>query len=147
MATINSLLKKFQSIDTGAIIDESFIATEPDFERAQQSQLKAGKTKTGDSISPAYKSDAYAAKKATMNPLPGFGVPDLFLKGSFSEQINVRLEGETVLEFSNDSKAPQLVEKYPDIFGLGTSFKSDYLSILRPVVNENISNFVGLSFK
>jgi hypothetical protein len=145
--TIGTLLNKFQSIDTNAIIDESFIATEPDFELSQQAQLKAGKTSTGDPISPAYLSDAYAAKKNAMNPLPGYGVPDLFLTGSFSEQINVKLEGETVLEFSNDEKAPQLEEKYANIFGLGSSYKKDYLSVLRPVVNENISNFVGLSFE
>lgn len=146
MATINSLLQKFQALDTDEIINESLVETVPQFEETQRLQLMAGKTKSGDPIEPVYLSNKYAAAKNEMNSLPGLGVPDLRLTGAFYEGIDVEVGNDDLDIISKDSKGPQLENKYADIFGLGTDFKSDYLDILRPVVNEKISNFVGLTF-
>lgn len=146
MATINSLLQKFQSLDTDEIINDSLVATTPEFEDAQRLQLTAGKTKTGEAIQPTYMSNKYAAAKNEMNTLPGLGVPDLKLTGSFYEGIDVEVGGDAFDIISKDEKGPQLENKYPDIFGLGTDFKKDYIEILSPIVNEKISNFVGLNF-
>ena len=147
MLTITSLLQKFQTIETEAIIQDSFNDTQYQFELIQQNQLIAGKTNTGDPISPPYKNEKYSTKKNAMNPLPGPGIPDLFLTGSFSKQINAIPEGDRILIFSNDEKAPVLEDKYKNIFGLGTNFKIQYLNEnLGPSLREKITNFIGLQF-
>ena len=146
MSTISSLLQKFQSLDTDEIINESFVATTSQFEDTQRLQLMAGKTKTGDPISPSYMSPKYAAAKNEMNSLPGLGVPDLNLTGAFHEEIDMEVGNDSLDIISKDSKGPELEDKYKDIFGLGTNFKTDYLEILSPVINEKISNFTGLPF-
>jgi hypothetical protein len=58
------------------------------------------------------------------------------------------VEGESIREFSNDEKGPELEKKYKNIFGLGKDFKKDYLvNNLGPSVQEKISNFTGLKFQ
>jgi hypothetical protein len=148
MSTIKSLLEKFQALDTGSIIDESLNETRDDFEKANIEQLRAGQTNDGSLIVPDYMHGAYAKKKNAMNSIPPFGTPDLILTGSFTSQLNAIVEGESIREFSNDEKGPELEKKYKNIFGLGKDFKKDYLvNNLGPSVQEKISNFTGLKFQ
>lgn len=148
MLTITSLAQKFQQLDTDKIVQESFEETKEDFKQSQKEQLKAGKTKTGQGITPRYRSPKYARVKHEMNPLPGFGTPDLYLTGAFSQGLNVEFSSDTIDIISTDEKGPDLEHKYRDIFGLGTTFKKNYLeSSLAPLVREKISTFTGLSFE
>lgn len=145
--TIVSLSAKFQTLDTNKIIQESLVETIPQFEASQKDQLYAGKTKKGTKIRPGYRNLKYAAAKAAMNPLPGFGTPDLKLTGSFYAGLDVEVGKDVFDIISKDEKGPMLENKYPDIFGLGTTYKSKYLSEgLGPVVRGKISDFTGLKF-
>lgn len=145
--TISTLINNFKSLNTNNVIEQSFIETSSEFERLNVEQLRAGKTKTGASISPRYKNPKYAAKKNQMNQAPGFGVPDLILTGSFTSKLKMTVEGDVLKEYSNDEKGPDLEAKYPDILGLGTTYKKSYIDeSLRPTVNGKISAITGLKF-
>jgi hypothetical protein len=145
--TIVSLSEKFNQIDTDKIIQESLVETTPQFETSQKDQLYHGKTKTGAPIRPRYRNPKYAAGKAAINPLPGLGVPDLKLTGDFYSGIDVEVGNDVFDIISEDEKGPALENKYPNIFGLGTTYKSDYLTKgLGPVVRRKITDFTGLKF-
>ncbi len=82
-----------------------------------------------------------------MNPLPGEGVPDLFLTGEFQRQMDVEISGNVIDVISKDEKGPELEDKYQDIFGLGTNYKAKWLDTnLGPTVRKKISTFTGLRF-
>lgn len=157
MLTIVSLAKRFESLNTDAIIADSLEETKDSFAELNKQQMRAGKTKTGDKIgsttnpnnqtSNYYKWKKYAAAKNDMNPLPGLGNPDLFLTGSFYDGIDVEIGSNVFDIISTDEKGPELEDKYPDILGLGSNFKKEYLDELKPVVMDKISNFTGLKFR
>lgn len=145
--TISSLAENFRKLNTDKVIDESFRETTDSFEKLQKDQLKAGKTNKGDTIRPRYRSPKYARVKNEMNPLPGIGVPDLFLTGKFYSGIDAEPGRDVIDIISKDSKGPELENKYPNIFGLGTNFKKQYLEEdLRPKVMSKISSVTGLKF-
>ena len=146
--TISALKNKFETLNTDAIIDESLKQTMPEFENIQKKQLSSGLTNKGEKIAPKYRNNKYAASKAALNPLPGLGTPDLNLTGAFYAGIDAEVGKDVIDIISKDAKGPALESKYPNIFGLGTSFKTDYLdNDLRPLVHQKITNFLGLSFK
>jgi hypothetical protein len=148
---ISELLQKFKSLDTDKAINDGFTDTLPDFENANRKQMKAGKTIDGSPIrnkdGGGYRSKSYARLKNAMNPLPTLGTPDLFLTGEFSRQLDAELYGETIDIISKDDKSPELEDKYPDIFGIGTNYKKEYQDEhLAPAVIGKIAKFVGLKF-
>lgn len=147
MLTISKLADNFQKLDTASVIHASLVETKDDFEKANKQQLRSGKTNTGEKIKPKYRSNKYARVKAEMNPLPGAGVPDLFLTGEFYRQIDAEVGKDVIDVISKDEKGPELEEKYSNIFGLGTNFKVQYLDdSLRPALQRKITTAVGLKF-
>lgn len=148
MLTISSLSEKFKTLNTDKVIDESLNETKDEFKAINKSQLKAGKTNTGENVAPKYRRKKYALAKNQMNPLPGLGNPDLFLTGAFYEGIGVEVGKDVFDIISKDEKGPELENKYKDIFGLGNNFKKKYLDEdLGPTVQKKISTFTGLKFK
>lgn len=148
MLTISKLLSNFKALDTDSVIDNSLKETMPAFEEVQKKQLTAGLNNKGGKIAPKYKNRKYAIAKAAQNPLAGLGTPDLRLTGAFYAGLDAEVGNGVIDIISKDEKGPALESKYPDIFGLGTNFKKEYLEMdLRPLVHKKISNFVGLKFK
>lgn len=148
MPSITTLTERFRRMDTDKLIDESLNETTSDFEDIQRYQLTAGMTSTGKNISPRYRSREYATAKHDMNPLPGYGVPDLKLTGSFHREIDVKAGRESFSIISRDEKAPELERKYDNIFGLGGQFKKEYTQEkLAPALKKKISKFTGLKFQ
>lgn len=147
MLTISTLLNNFRTLNTDTIIRESLEETKPDFIKSNKDQLKGGITNDDKRIAPRYRSKGYADYKEGLNPLPGNGIPDLFVTGAFYEGIDETVETDSLKIFSTDEKGPQLEEKYKNIFGLGKNFKNQYLThSLRPTVMSKISDFTGLKF-
>lgn len=147
MLTIAALTQKFKALNTGNIIHESFIETKEAFEQLNKEQLRAGKTNTGDEIAPRYRSNKYAIAKNEINPLPGLGTPDLRLTGAFYAGIDAEPGKDVIDIISKDEKGPALENKYSGIFGLGTTFKKQYLEDeLAPAVQEKINLVTGLKF-
>ncbi len=128
------------------MITQATRATTDVFEVQQREQLTAGKTKTGAPISPRYQSNSYASRKAAINPLPGFGVPDLRLTGEFQRLIDVEAAENVFDIISKDEKGAALENKYADIFGLGGEYKTPYLKRLSGVIREKISTLTGLKY-
>lgn len=147
MLTISKLLSNFKALDTDDVIDNSLKETMPAFEREQKEQLTSGLNNKGNKIAPKYRSKKYAAGKASLNPLPGLGTPDLKRTGAFYAGIDAEVGNGVIDIISKDEKGPALESKYPNIFGLGSSYKKEYLDRdLRPLVHKKITNFIGLKF-
>jgi hypothetical protein len=81
-----------------------------------------------------YRNPAYARRKNAMNPLPGFGIPDLKLSGAFHRQVYAETRGDKVILDSTDPKTQKLVDKYgEEIFGLNKVSKIEFIKeSLRP---------------
>jgi hypothetical protein len=95
-----------------------------------------------------YQNEVYAEMKHSMNPLPGFGVPDLRLTGAFYRATSVTVSGQSVITNSSDSKSAELQAKYgKEIFGLNGVYKREYLNeSLGPVFRSSITSIIGLKF-
>lgn len=144
MATITEVLTRFKSLDVIEQVVKSANETSLEFEDSQRDQLMAGKTKTGAKISPRYSSKDYATKKAAMNPLAVLGTPDLRLTGAFQDRLDMQASSKVFDIISKDEKSLMLEDKYPDILGLGTTYKSKYIRTLEPVLISNIKTFLKL---
>jgi len=144
--TILGLLNKFETLDTDVVITQAMQATEQDLAEANRDQLFNGFDRDGKRLN-RYRSDVYARKKNSRNPLPGYGNPDLRNTGAFYQGIRVTVNGNTVEVGSSDDKEEQLQVKYGNIFGLGGPFKDGYLDQnLGPAIRQKITAATGLKF-
>ena len=109
--------------------------------------MHKGLNADGDPIG-QYQSEIYAEMKHSMNPLPGFGVPDLKLTGAFYRATSVSVGSQTLKIDSSDSKSTELQAKYgKEIFGLNGVYKREYLNeSLGPVFRSSITSIIGLKF-
>lgn len=85
-----------------------------------KAQLKQGLTPLGQKLSPKYRNIRYARAKNTVNPLPGFGTPDLKFTGRFQSNFYLTASNKKFDIFSSDAKTDKLIAKYgkENIFGL-----------------------------
>lgn len=112
----------FNGVILGIIEDQSDVIS--DYNR---NQLKHGRGSDGEPIEPMYGSLFYALEKNRMNPLAGYGTPDLFLTGAFYRGFFVSITGKSFSLSSSDRKTGSLLEKYgPNIFGLTNDSISIY---------------------
>lgn len=147
MATLKGKLRDLQKLDTNAAIDQALKETVDDkefFEDQVRKQLTAGFDKKGSRLRP-YKSKKYAERKHSMNPVPGFGNPDLKLTGKFHRGLFARSSRDVIEITSADSKAGQLIKKYPGALGLGGQYKQAFIKDhLRPSLFSILRKKTGL---
>jgi hypothetical protein len=122
MATIKGLYKRVQALNSDEVIEDAFIENEKQFAEKNRQQLFSGFDKNGKRLKP-YKNKRYADKKHAMNPKPGHGNPDFRLKSDFYRGIEVRIDGQVIRTILNDPKSTYLLQRDPDIVGLGGEFK------------------------
>lgn len=164
MATVKSFLKRISSFDTNKAIDTAFETTLPAILAKNKEQLYHGVNNEGRMIGDTeniadgrrntYKyyfledeDRTYAESKLDQNPLPGFGYPDLYRTGNFYKGMTLKLEGSKLVFDSSDSKTPDLVEKYPGIFGLMPELKREVIAEdLRPNIKIEFTKGTGLKF-
>lgn len=86
-----------------------------------RAQLYMGLRPDGNEITPRYHYRWYAEWKHRLNPMPGLGVPDLFLTGQLHETLT--LSTETFMPYFNSDMAgyPQIAQ-YRNIFGVGNTY-------------------------
>jgi hypothetical protein len=103
----------------------------------------------GHQLTPQYQSKSYARKKYGMNPAPGYGVPDLKLKGDFYRGIAVQVSSGNMVITSTDRKTDWLVKGSRLGYGEGV-FKLlpenvgvVRKTILQPNLVDQISNRTG----
>lgn len=140
MRTIANLLKAVQSQDLNDIALQSMADTAPAFVAVQKDQLLEGFDSTDHRLQ-SYKSPKYATKKNSMNPLPGYGNPDLKLTGDFYSSIRADIDNDGLLISASDPKAPSLEKKYGNrIYTLSESFKPEYIVQLLPAFVARVTD-------
>lgn len=148
MGTIFALNDRIQAVNIRATIVKSVDETKYAPPSIIRSQLHYGEDGTGHQISPKYKSEGYAISKEDLNPVPGLGTPDLFLKGDFTNNIEevVNQSSYSFTLDSTDYKAPKLELEYgPQIYDMNQQNKEYYATeILKPRLIENLKNQLGL---
>lgn len=133
MATIRAFRQRVQNLNVAEKATQAVTETADQISSLNTEQMHRGLNSEGRPIG-EYKLPAYAEAKHRMNPLPGFGVPDLKVTGAFYEGIFTGVEGLKVETDSVDSKTERLKELFGEvIFGLSDNYKSEYIrEFLRP---------------
>jgi hypothetical protein len=131
MATIPDFVSNFKRLNNNKfneiVVDEMFNYQERIID-LNKDQLMSGFDSTSQRLR-SYKNREYAEMKNEVNPLAGFGNPDLKLTGQFHRGFHVRRGGKTFLLLnSRDEKNDMLKGKYgKDIFGLTSSSKEEFI--------------------
>jgi len=109
-------------------------------------QLEAGFTSEGKRLR-KYRNRNYAMFKNAINPLPGFGNPDLILTGSFTKSFQIDVGSDDIEVVSDDIH--NLAERYgEDIFGLSDDNQEFYNEeIFFPEFAESIEGITGLKIQ
>jgi hypothetical protein len=147
--TIISLYQKVQTLEaqTDQLITSSLEQTKEQLANLNVEQMHKGLNAQGEPIG-QYRNEVYAEMKHSMNPQPGFGVPDLRLTGAFYRATSVSVNSQSIVIDSSDSKSADLQAKYgKEIFGLNGVYKREYLNeSLGPVFRQSITSITGLKF-
>jgi len=138
MPTISQFQARLKSVNipdeaTYAIGESRGVIT-----REQKNQLLRGLRADGTKIG-RYRSKVYAAKKAAMNPLPGFGFMDWKLTGELQNEIFIDVRPGSFVIDSADGKTGSLISRFGDPFGL--TLESRIIAIkekIKPVFLSNI---------
>lgn len=133
--TVNQFRSKLAAVNVGEVSFESVNETRETIAEIQKGQMYKGLNGEGKKIG-RYRSNKYARAKSSMNPLPGLGIPDLKLTGAFYAGMITKVDPETFVTTSTDSKNEALTQKY-DPFGLDAQSKIEYAEKLRPVLVKN----------
>ncbi len=148
MATIDDVIKNFQSLHLEAEVPRIIQKLSAEMVDYNLHQLEMGLTSDGITITPRYRNAKYAAFKNTLDPTAGYGVPNLKLTGDFYAGFHVQLKG-MVFEFgSRDSKSALLEGVYGKnggIFGLTEGNKGNFAQDdVRPELFAYINKKTGL---
>ena len=146
MASILSMLKKFEALDTDVICVDVIEETTDEMIRANKAQMDAGMKADGNEIYPPYAPLTVAIKRMKGQPTDRVTLKDT---GEFYAGAYVIVTSESILSGSRDEKNAKLQAKYgEDIFGLGGEFKKGYVNnALRPAFREKILQATGLLMK
>ena len=146
MATILSLLKKIEALDTDKIAVDSISDSKEQLEEKNKEQIYSGEKKDGTEIIPTYRPLTIFLKQQKGQPTDRV---TLFDTGSFYNGMYVNVSSSGVTIDSTDQKTKQLQEKYTDkIFGLNDKFRIEYIkNSLSPVFKSKMEAATGLQFK
>lgn len=111
-------------------------------------QLYAGQDNTGSLQSPIYAEERYAIHKEEENPVPGLGIPDLYVSGNYynSLKLTVNQSQYNFTIFSEGvSYAPKLEAKWNRSYGLDPENTSYFANeILQPKIVIELKTQLGL---
>lgn len=143
MATILSLLKRFEAIDTDKICVETMEESTGAIAEKNKEQLFSGENAEGSEIKPGYTPFTIAIKQSKGQPTDRVTLRDT---GSFYQGIYVNVQNEQIVSGSTDVKTLKLLDKYGnEIFGLNDRFKIEVIrETVRPLFNDKIENATGL---
>lgn len=145
MATIAEVVSAWASLN----LQDEIVKTMSDMSREladqNRAQLKKGQTAKGGKFK-EYASDNYASVKNRMNPIPGYGNPDLFLRGDFAAgiKLSVGLDGGDM--GSTDGKEARLEGMYgaENIFGLNDESLGEIKPEFANKLVDNVKSAVGI---
>lgn len=137
MATIDTVIKKWQRLNVTTVLRKSLQSTKDKIEEFQIGQMALGQNPQGKKIG-RYRSKKYAQEKYQLSTLAGLGYVDLRLHGDFYRGVFAQIKNSSIIIFSRDEKAPEIDAKYHP-FGLSPQSRSTYVTkFLKP---EFIKNF------
>lgn len=144
MATIGTILNKFKALSEPEVIAETFERSVDAYSDENKKQLFEGYNREGKRLQ-RYASNKYARVKNEMNPVPGLGNPDLFVTGAFTNSRRITISGNHIVTDFSDSKAPDLLQKYSDIDGLGGQYRKEFIDKnIRPTFRQIIREKTNL---
>ncbi len=111
-----------------------------------RAQLKKGQTAKGGKFK-EYATDFWSVLKHRMNPIPGFGNPDLFVTGDFASLIKLQMSlSDSGEMFSEDPKNDRLEGMYgaENIFGLNDESLGEIKPEFSSKLVDNVKIAVGL---
>lgn len=141
------MARRYKSaISGGQIYRDAIIDTDLELIEVNRDNLLSGFNALGVKITRAYRSAKYAEKKRAKNALPGYGVPDLNLTGSFYNAIEFHISGANLVWENSDSKAAKLLEKYGSVLGVSENerlqrYRTEYLY---PAIARGIKAKTGM---
>lgn len=161
MATIHGFYRRVTAFNTTQAAQQAIRDTLPDMLAQNLDQLKAGRLRSGDLITPSYQNDPYFKKpgagqrysdwkdEITPDPRRPPGTPNLFVIGVFHGSIQLKQNGAAIEFRSTFIDADRIVAKFgPLIYGLGGEFKVVYISTaLRPAWNKYVFLAIGITPK
>ena len=111
-----------------------------ELEQAQVNQMLKGQTNNGSLIEPKYAAITRKFKANDSRYNAPMGTPNLLNKGDFQDDIFAKIEGNFVKWGSTDSKTPDLMDKYKNIFGLNDMSLEEFIKdVLTPVLIQKIN--------
>jgi len=148
MTTVATVLRRLESLNVEEIAKSSARKNLQYMVDLNRLQLSTGETQNYMSKKlKGYANEEYADEKHSMNPLPGWGYPDLKLTGRFYKSFYAVLEGDNIEIGAKDEKTGWLSEHYEEdrIFGLTEENKKIWMAVgFLPYFNRLISNHLRL---
>lgn len=127
--TASALIQKLKNVKVAVIAVEAIKQTEAEYLNIQtRKQMLYGIDATGNAISPSYTTNSYSKKKNRMNPLPGYGTPDLKVTGVLYRETKFIKVDQTQIEIVSEAPYAKYVEgRYGSkIYGLSPKNRSAY---------------------
>lgn len=144
MSTISTIQKRLQALNIQEVAADAIEESSDVILREQKNQLLRGERADGKKIG-RYRSPIYAAKKAALNPLAGFGNMDWRLTGALHNNIFLDVRDASFVLDSGDPKMGKLVEEFGDPMGLGTESRVKVIDEkLGRVFRDEIGKKTGL---
>lgn len=132
---VGTYIENLKGIDIAALCVEVLKTFEVFLADLNAEQMKLGLNSEGKEIG-YYMSQEYAAWKQSRGSLAPSGVVDLFLSGAFQGGLFAKINDDTIIFDSTDSKTKMLDEKYSrngNIFGLSDRAKG---VLIEPLLTE-----------
>ena len=146
--SVREALRRHNSIDPIAEIRKAIEQTKDTALALQKKQLfEKGENADGKKLRNKRKNGKYSQKKHSMNPLPGLGIADLKLTGSFHNQMGVHTNQTSLVIDSSDDKSQILKRKYGPIFGHTKESKREYRPTLRAIMIKAYAAKTKMSIK
>lgn len=147
-----TLLETYQNvkqIDTGRLVDECMSELRPLVIDLNLFQLEQGLNADGKKFR-RYKNKGYAAKKNAMNSLPGYGIPDLNVTGTFWKKFKASIRDNGIEWLSQDQVAFYLengtknMKPFEKIYGVTKANMSILRSEFLVLFNARLAKEIGL---
>lgn len=149
MTTFTDLHQTISKFNAEKVVETVYEQTKESLADLNAVQLLQGQSAKGKNLK-SYANAEYAAYKNQLNPLPGYGNPDLKLTGAFYQGIRAEFQGGRLEITSTDSKTASLQKKYSDdnMFGLSEKFRNEHVKEnIEPVFVREIETATGLNME
>jgi hypothetical protein len=147
--TFTELNQTINRFDADKVVEDVYEETKEPLADLNAVQLLQGLSAKGKNLK-SYANDEYAALKNRMNPLPGYGNPDLRLTGAFYRGIYSSIQGGSLSITSSDSKTADLEKKYGELnmFGLSEKYRIEHvIENIDPAFKKEIERVTGLTME